>query len=586
MKKRSQIQEKYKWEIDKSIFEEKNVNYIFNLIEKLTIEYPKYKDKLEDKNILLKLLTKYREEQIQIHNFAFYLGNSLSVDMTNADLMKLSQRFNTKYTKMEESSSFVFPQLYELSDEYLNSVIGDKRFENQKVMLKEVLRQKPHKVDEKDNKLLAKLSNYIGNESSLHSTLTDLEIKFEDVLDSNGKKHKVDNQTYVKYIAGKDRALRKNAFISRMKGYKDFNKTLSALYINHLELDKFSAKHQNFENRLEQRLFDNEIPLSVFDNIRKHTKNNLDLLKNYTKYQKMKSKIKDFSYFDSMIDEKNNKKITVEEAQILIIKALEPLGKDYLEKIKYKLNDKSIDYMPHKEKEVGAYSSDCFGAKTLIMMNFNNEFESVNTLAHELGHSINAEYYNDAQVWENAEIIPFMAEIASTVNEVLLSIYMISNTKSKEKDYYINQFISSASASIFKAMIYTEFELFAHNNIENDKPITYNDLNNYYYSLYKQFYGVSMIIPKEIQYHWSFVSHFYRSYYAFSYSTGMIVAISLAKELLNDKTFAEKYIKFLKTGNSKPPIEALKEIGIDLTIDLPYENAFKFIKEIFIELSE
>ena len=215
----------------------------------------------------------------------------------------------------------------------------------------------------------------------------------------------------------------------------------------------------------------------------------------------------------------------------------------------------------------------------MILMNFVDDFDSLSTLIHEMGHCVNAEYFNANQPYQKAGITIFSAEIASTVNEILLNFYMQNHAKTKrEKSYYLKQFLDGVNNTIFRQTLFTEFELFAHTKIENDENLTFKDLNNEYLRLSKKYYGAS-IIPSVQQYEWMRIPHFYSSYYVYTYSTGMLTAITIANKLLTDASFKDKYIKFLKNGVDKPAVEMLKEIGIDVTNSTTFESAFNFISK-------
>lgn len=579
MKLRKNIDEKFKWDLSSYVANDQEIEETFKIMQQLVEIFPKYNGKLSDKEILLERLSKYENDEIQIAKLAHFISHSLNVDSSNTKMLALSQKFDTLYSKLSEANAFLLPQLYSLSDDYLNSLLEDSRFKNYKNTIRNIVREKPHKLDEKTNVILSKMGSFLGNNSNLHSILTDSEMVFEDAVDSKGKKYKVDNSTSQVYLTSNDKTLRKTTFESRMKEFKKLNKTFAELYLKDIELDKFYAKLKNYNSILEEILFNEEIPVSVFENNIKNVNKNIPLLKEYITFQKELSKDPNFAYYDLFENEKNHQKILLTQAQNIILDALIPLGEDYINRVKTKLTDMSIDYLPNLNKHSGAYCSNCYGAKTLILMNFTNDFNSVSTLIHEMGHCINAEYFNDAQPRENAEISVFAAEIASTTNEILLNLHMQQKANKTDKSYYIRTLLEDIRSTIFRQTLFSEFELFAHNCVEKETPITYEDLNKKYFELNKKYYGKSCLLPKSLQYEWERIPHFYNAYYVYSYSTGMIIAITLAYKLLHEKDFYKQYIKFLENGTNKPAVEILKEIGIDLTTDKPFITAFKFMKE-------
>lgn len=580
MKLRSQIDEQFKWDLSSYVSNEKQIDETFKIMENLIKVFPTYKGKLNNKEILLERLSKYEKDEIKIYKLAHFISLSLNVDSTDTKILELSQKLDTLYTKMCEANAFFMPEMYTLSDEYLNSLLKDERFKDYDNSIKDIIKLKPHKLDEKTNTLLAKMGSFLGNNSNLHSILTDSEMYFDDAVDSKGKKHKVDNASAQVYLRSKDKMLRKTTFESRMKAFERLNKTFAELYLKDIELDKFNYKLKNYNSLLEEVLLGEDVPEIVFDNNIKNVNKNINLLQDYIRWQKKISKNKDFAYYDLFEDEKTSQKITLNQAHDLVLNAISPIGEEYYNLVKKKLCDKSIDYMPNANKNSGAYCSNCYDAKTLILMNYNHDYSSVSTLIHEMGHCINAEYFNSAQPREKAEISIFAAEIASTTNEILLNLQMQKQAKTnKDKAYYIHTLLEDIRSTIFRQTLFSEFELFAHTRIDNEQPTTYADLNNYYFELNKKYYGTSCKLPKSLQFEWERIPHFYNAYYVYSYSTGMITAITMAYKLLNEKDFSEKYIKFLKNGTAKPAVEILKEIGVDLTTNEPFETAFKFMKE-------
>ena len=502
----------------------------------------------------------------------------LNVDSTDTKMLALSQKFDNLYTKMSEANAFFMPQMYELSDDYLLSLLSDARFKDYDNTIKNIIKLKPHRLDEKTNTLLAKMGGFLGNNSNLHSILTDSEMYFEDAIDSNGKKYKVDNATAPVYLRSKDQKLRETTFLSRMKAFQKLNKTFAELYLKDIELDKFSYKLRNYNSLLDEVLISEDVPKTVFENNIKNVNRFIPILQDYVKTRNKASKLKNFAYYDLFEDDKSKQKISLQTAHELVLDAVKPIGEEYCSLVKKKLNDNSIDYMPNANKNSGAYCSNCYDAKTLILMNYNYDFNSVSTLIHEMGHCINAEYFNSAQPREKAEISIFAAEIASTTNEILLNLQMQKRSNKKDKAYYIRTLLDDVRSTIYRQTLFCEFELYAHECIDKEIPITYADLNKKYFDLNKKYYGNSCKLPKELQYEWERIPHFYNAYYVYSYSTGMITAITLAYKLTHEKDFYKKYINFLKNGTNKPAVEILKEIGVDLTTNEPFETAFNFIK--------
>ncbi|MBE5741475.1 MAG: oligoendopeptidase F [Clostridiales bacterium] len=577
MKNRAQIDEKFKWDLSSYITDENDIENTFQIMENLIKILPKYSGKLNNADILHERLTKYEKDFNKVYKLAHFISHSLNVDASDTKILKLSQRFDNLYTKINQANAYFSPQLHDLDDQYLESLLHDKRFDDYDNMIKDIIKLKPHKLDEKTNLLLSKMGNFLGNNSNIHGILTDSEMKYEDAIDSQGKRHKLDNASATVFLRSKDKMLRKTAFENRLKAYGELNKTFTELYLKDIELDKFTCSITNYDSTLEKVLLSEDVPHAVFDRIIENVNKNIPLLQDYIKFQRKIKGDKKFAYYDLFEDSKNNKKISIEDAQDILLKALSPIGEEYVSKVRNKFRDKSIDYMPNQNKNSGAYCSHCYNANTLILMNFNHDYGSVSTLAHEMGHCINAEYFNQAQPIEKADISIFAAEMASTVNEILLNLYMQKNASNEEKKYYIHHFLEDVRSTIYRQTLFSEFELYAHECIDKEIPINYEDLNNKYFELNKKYYGNACILPDCLKYEWERIPHFYNAYYVYSYATGLVTAITLAYRILHEKDFSKKYIEFLSNGVARPAVDVLKDIGIDLTTDEPYKTAFKFI---------
>ncbi len=577
MKLRSQIDDKYKWDIGFGSQEE--IEKSFQDFQYLIDTLPKYNGKFNDKEMFFEYFLDYKKQQSNVSKLFFYISNSLNVDNSDTQMLKLNQKATNMYSKLSKATSFADPQLSKLDIKYLQELSQDPRAKDLTNIIKDIIRNKPHELDESTAKTLSLVNNSFNDSESVFDILRNSEMEFKDATDSKGKTHKMDNASYFNLLSSNDHLLRKSAFSSMMNGYGKLNKTLAELFIKDLKANNDSVLIHNHENLLSMNLFSNEIPKIVFEKNIENVTKNINLLQDFVKTLSKESGIKDFAYYDLFYDEKINGKITLVKGHEIMLSAIAPLGEEYQKKVKYKLSDKSIDYLPNKNKNSGAYCSDLYGAKTLILMNWKDDFNSLSTLCHEMGHCINAEYFNSTQPEEKAGITIFAAEIASTVNEILLNQYMIKNANNKGKKYHLREFLNNTRSTIYRQTLFSEFELFAHTSIEKEIPISYAELNNEYYKLNQKYYGKSCILPKELQYEWSRIPHFYSPYYVYAYSTGLITAINIVSKILEDPDYANQYIRFLKNGTEKPAVEILKEIGIDLTTDEPFNVAFKFIKE-------
>ena len=586
MKKRSEIDEKYKWDLSRFVKDDKDVEDIMKYIKDRIPAVKKYYGKLSDKQMLLNLLEEDEKEDKYTSRLGFFLYNMLQVDDSNTKYLKYSQMCDVLSQESAEASAFVYPQMLELPDEYLDELINDKQLWKYKRYFTGIKRDKAHKLSEYDAQFLSKMSLCLGNDSEVYETLTTSEIQFEDALDSDGNKHIVNHAEMAKLIDSPDRTLRKNAFKSMRKGYAEKNKTITQLYINDMRLCDFNRKLRRFNSYKEWCLYGEEIPKIVYDKLIEQINLRVATFQEMVRLRKKYLGYDDVAYWDIIASVGNDKTYTVEQAIQWIKECTKILGDEYQQLLKEKFEQKVIDYLPNENKQNGGYSWSIYGYPSVICMNFVDDFDSVSTLSHEIGHAIHSEFSNKNQPRQLADYNIIVAEEASTVNQILLNLHVRKTATKEENLALIFEFLDNVSGTIFKQTLFSEFEDFAHSQIEQANPITYEDLNNKYYELNKKYYGESIELPEELKYDWSRIPHFYTPFYVYKYATGFVSALCIVQNLLEDSEYYKKYINFLKSGCSKPSVELLQDIDVDLTTDEPYNKAFKFVDNILNELKQ
>ena len=328
------------------------------------------------------------------------------------------------------------------------------------------------------------------------------------------------------------------------------------------------------------------LPRIVVKNINKYLPN----LHRYYSWRKKFMKLDKFESCDlfcNLFKKSITKEFSFEECKNILKEALLPLGHDYIDMIDNAIKNKWIDsrYLPNKQS--GAYQLACYGVHPYILLTYDNTFNSVSTFAHEFGHSMHSYYSEKGQPYSKCDYEIFVAEVASTVNEILLSYYMINNAETKEeKINYLAEFLGKFIATVFTQTEYTEFELFVHDKIDKSEPLTYNMLNDYYYGLQKKYCGKDVKVIEDSKYHWSRIPHFYSDFYVFQYATSFLASCAIAEKLLTNKEYNKTYRKFLSAGSSKKPCEILKDAGVDILDIKTYENAFKLFDKYVKELED
>lgn len=579
MKKREEIDAKYKWDLSSYVSNcdelEKNLAWL----KENMIKFKDYYGKFGDKNILKEFL-KFDEEFTSIYEkTGSYIGHNLSVDDSNITFLKYSQQLDYISKDIGEITAFVQPQLDDLDEEYLKELIEDSELVDYRRLFEGILRKKPHKISEYDSQFLSKMSLCFGNYAEVYDNLVTSEIQFAKVKDGKGNTHEMNEANYTKFIFSADRELRKNTLNSLMNGYGGKVKTISSLYLSDAQTSIFYSKLCKFKGVRDNCLFSEEVDECVYNTLLKNINERIDVLSEIIKLRGKYLGLEDMAYYDIMADIGENKqKYTVEQAEELVKQCTKALGDEYQAVLEEKFNQHVIDYFPNENKTSGAYSSGAYGCPSIVLMNFMEDYNSVSTLAHEIGHAMHSELSDRAQPMQLAQYVIFVAEVASTVNEILLNLHVQKTASEQEKTGLILEILDSVRSTIFRQTMFSEFEDFVYSTLENQKPLTYEDLSNHYYELNQKYYP-NIILPPELKYEWARISHFYRPYYVYKYATGLVSALCIVQNIMEDENYYKQYIKFLKSGSTKTPVELLQDIGVDLTTNKPYEKAFKFIEE-------
>lgn len=576
MEVRENIDEKYKWDLSCYVKEE-DIEKEFEFLDEYK-RFLKYNKKFDDREMLLQYLEESKQYYIRTAKLGVYIYNSLNQDTSNTKFIKLSQRLQFIDSDVSQALYFVQPQLNKLKVSYLKELINDERFKNYKVFLQELIRVKKHRIDEKTSKLLSKMNLFLGSAGDCFDELTTSEIPFEDV-EVDGNKYQVNEANYSKLLNNKNRDVRRLALKSLMGGYGKFNKTLTSTYVNQCNKDIFFARLEKFKSLKDMMLFYEEVDSKVYSILIEQVNKNLSLLHEVLEEKRKLLNLDKIAYYDIMVELTDKKEYSIEDAIKLVKEATSCLGEEYSALLEEKFNQKVIDYLPNKDKATGAYSTGSYGAPSLVLMNFVGEYDSVSTLAHELGHALHTEFSNRFQPYETSDYVIFVAEVASTVNELLLYNLMMQKADEKTKRALTFELFDQVRSTIFRQTMFSEFEDWTHHELENKRPLTYEDLNAYYYDLNKKYYGENVELPEELKYEWSRIPHFYRPFYVYKYATGLISALCIVQKLMTEKDYYKKYIDFLKGGCSKDPVQLLKDIDVDLKTNKPYKLAFEYIRK-------
>ena len=451
------------------------------------------------------------------------------------------------------------------------------------------MKRKPHTLSEKEERILALQSELASTASNVFDTLNDADLDFGE-LEHNGKKTPLTHATFSSFQESQDREIRKNSYNQFYKEYDKHKNTLAELYASQIKQDIFDARIRNYNSVREMELFADDIPVSVYDSLIESVHNALPALHSYYEYCANKLGISDFRQYDKYAPVVKDVKLhhTFDEAIDVLNKALSPLGEEYVSTLTNGLNSRWVDRYENKGKSSGAFSSGCYVSEPYILMNFRDEsIESVFTLAHEAGHSMHSYYSRKNNPFQHHDYSIFEAEVASTFNEKLLFNYLMQNESKKEvKAFLLNKDINGFVATVFRQTMFAEFEHIIHKEAEDGNPTTLELIRNVYKDLLKKYFGEKSVLEETSDLEALRIPHFYRSFYVYKYATGMSAAVALSNGVLEgnakgDYTNRDNYLKFLRSGGSRTPIENLKVAGVDMTKPDVVESALKlFAKEV------
>lgn len=569
VKTRAEIPNKYKWNLA-DIFESvEKWEEAFIEIKESIPSLKAFKGKLSDKKQLKEFFNLEHKVSLLSEKLYVYAKMSRDEDNGNDENVSMCDRAYSLLMLLETETAFVTPELNELDDSVLISLANEEDFKDNSRYLLGIVRNKKHLLSEKEEKILAQTGEMANSFDTIFTMLDDVDMRFDDVLMPDGTKTQLSHGRYGLLLQDKCRDIRKQAYESMYNAHLNNINTLAALYSSSVKKDVFYAQVRNYKSVLEGELFSGNIPESVYTTLIEQVHEFFPVMHSYVQLRQELLGIKDGKMYDMYVPllDMPDIKYTFEEAQELSKKALAPLGEDYIKLLERSFKENWIDVYETKGKTSGAYSWGAYGVHPYMLLNYQDRLDDVFTLVHEAGHSMHT-YYSDKNLpYEKAQYKIFVAEVASTVNEVLLLKYLLNNTEDKKmKAYLLNHFLDQFRTTLFRQTMFAEFEWETHKKAENGEPLTVNVLNKIYGDLNRAYYGEAVETDKFIEAEWSRIPHFYRAYYVYQYATGFSSAVAIADMILNEgKPAVERYKKFLSSGGSDFPVELLKITGVDLT---------------------
>ena len=585
LNKREEIKAEFKWKEEKIYT---NIDAWEKDFEELKSEAVKLKDysgKLTNGETILEYFKINEKISRKAEDLYVYAHLKSDEDTSNSTYQSLMSKIDIYMAEFASYTAFFVPEILSLEDKFIEAEIN--RIEELKgfeFLIKDILKEKPHILSKEMEELLAAASDCLDAPSAIHNILTNADMTFGKIKDEEGNEVELTEGNYSSFIKSKNKTVRKDAFQKLFGEYEKLKNTLATSLTASIKTFNFNSRVRKYNSAIEASLNPNNIPVEVYKNAVKVINDNLTSLHRYVKIKKKLLGLDEIHMYDLYVPviELPKEKIEFNVGLDIVLDALKPMGTEYLEIFKSGIKDGWIDIYENKGKKGGAYSWGAYDTMPYVLLNYNNELNDVSTLAHEMGHSIHSYYSRKEQPYYYANYTLFCAEVASTTNESLLIHHLIEKeTNEKKKLYLINQELEQIRTTVFRQLMFAEFELYTHETLEKGVPLTAEDYNKIWHDLNVKYFGAEMVVDKEIDVEWSRIPHFYSDFYVYQYATGYAAASAFSKSILEGKENAvEKYKGFLKAGGSDYPINILKNAGVDMTTNEPIEATIKRFNEL------
>ncbi len=538
---------------------------------------------------LYEILKLYEECVKTYHLTANYASRASDVDKKNSQNQANYQRMMSIVVDIESRLAFLEPAILELSQEILEDYIRQEPgLAQYRLLFEEIQRTKAHTLSAEMEELLASTGEMQETPSEVFSLFSNADLEFPEITDENGERVRITHGRYISLLSSKDRRVRKDAFEGLYSTYKKFENTLAALYNGQVRQLKFQTKARHYNSNLEAAVDANNVSPRVYENLVEAVNENMDKMYRYVRLRKKCLGVEELHMYDvytPMIADAD-KKVPFAKAKETVLKALAPLGERYVSLVKHGFEHRWIDVYENEGKRSGAYSAGAYGVHPYVLLNYDDTLDNMFTLAHEMGHAMHSYFSNETQPFLYSRYKIFVAEVASTCNEVLLMEYLLSRTTDKrERAYLINHFLDSFKGTVYRQTMFAEYEKITNAMAEAGESLTAEALKKVYYDLNCKYFGPDMVSDEEIALEWCRIPHFYMNFYVYQYATGFSAAVAIARRILKEgQPAVEDYMKFLSGGCSKAPVELLKIAGVDMTTKAPIQAALDVFGELLDEM--
>lgn len=589
---RDNIDDKYKWRLEDIYESNETWEKDFSRVQELADKIVSFKGNLsKDAKTFYEALKSIDEFSSLVDKIFVYARMRRDEDNTNNLYQSMVDRATSMLTESYAKISFFTPELISMDESIIEKYFSIlPKLSMYRFKIESVLREKEHILSEKEEVILTLTSEVADAPDDIFTMFNNADIKFPEITDENGEKVELTKGRYITFLESRDRRVRKEAFKAMYQTYSAMRNTLAATLISNVKKNKFYATVRKFNSSLEASLNGDKVDPEVYDKLIDTIADNLNLMDKYLRIRKKALNLDELRLYDLYVPivESIDKKISFEEAKNMIIECLAPLGEKYIQDLRQAFEGGWIDVYESRGKTSGAYSWGAYLTHPYVLLNYQGNVNDVFTLAHEMGHAMHTFYTNQTQPYVYSGYRIFVAEVASTVNESLLIKYLLDNTTDKkEKAYLLNHYLEQFRGTVFRQVMFAEFEKIIHEKIESGEALTTDSLCEIYFGLNEKFFGREVVLDKDIEMEWSRIPHFYSSFYVYKYATGFAAATAITNAILTEgKPAVDRYMEFLKSGSSDYPLELLKKAGVDLSTPKPVEECLKVFGSILDELEK
>jgi len=588
---RAKVKAEDAWNLSSLYPDDETWESAFGKWERQIGKYAKFRGTLGDSPAVLAVCLKFDSQFERVgERLGTYAFLKTAEDMTDSRYQRMQGRYTHAATQAAESGSFIRPEILAIPAARLKKYLAAKVLSPYRLQLERLVRYKPHTLSRGEEKLLAMQSEMAHAADKMFRQLTDADLKFGMIRDK-GHEVELSNSTFSLFLHSPDREIRRKAFHQFYEQYQGHENSLAAAFSSSVQKDVYYAKARNHPSALEASLFHDNVPVSVYDNLIAAVRAKLPALYDYFELRRKKMRLKDLHHYDTYVPilSELDSRHTWNQAVAAVVSALEPLGSDYCSVLEAGLAGGWCDRYPNQGKRSGAFSSGAYDGWPYILMNYQPDvLDHVFTLAHEAGHSMHSYFSAKHQPFEYYNYTIFVAEVASTFNEQLLSRTMMERAKTDdERAYLINREIDAIRGTIIRQTMFAEFEKVTHALAEAGEPLTVDCLKTEYGNLLAAYFGPDFAIDEELKLECLRIPHFYSAFYVYKYATGLSAAIALSERVVSGgKQELGDYLSFLKGGCSKWPLDLLKDAGVDMTSPAPVETALTRFERLVGELDE